>query len=174
MVKKLPISLAAFHLQENTLETNICWNVKVPFWKQIDFFKPVWFQTPEDSSINQRLPIVHEIYKSFDAEFEVRSVFLDIWKMFDKVWHKGIIFRLKQKGISGKLISILSDFFKERKQGVTFNGRVSSWTGINTRVTQGYNLGPLLVLAYNKELTNSLWSNTKLFADDTFLFFGNQ
>ena len=59
---------------------------------------------PGDSCITQLLSIKHEIYKSFDDGFEVRGIFLDISKAFDKVWHKGIIiFKLKQNGISGKL-----------------------------------------------------------------------
>ena len=62
-----------------------------------------------DTCINQLLSITYEIYKSFDDGFEVRGVFLDISKAFDKVWHKGIIFKLKQNGL---LISILSLTFK--------------------------------------------------------------
>ena len=54
---------------------------------------------PGDSCINQLLSITHEIYQSFDEGFDVRSVFLDISKTFDKVWHDGIIFKLKQKGL---------------------------------------------------------------------------
>ena len=46
---------------------------------------------PGDPCINQLLSIAHEIYKSFDDGFEVRSDFLDISKAFDKVWHDGII-----------------------------------------------------------------------------------
>ena len=45
---------------------------------------------PGDSCINQLLSITHEIYKSFDDGLEVRSVFLDISKAFDKVWHEGL------------------------------------------------------------------------------------
>ena len=56
---------------------------------------------PGDSCINQLLSITHEIYKSFDDGLEVRSVFLDISKAFDKVWHNGVIFKLEQNGISG-------------------------------------------------------------------------
>ena len=40
---------------------------------------------PADSCINQFLAVTHEIYKSFDEAFEVRGVFLDISKAFDKV-----------------------------------------------------------------------------------------
>ena len=50
---------------------------------------------PGDSCINQLLSITHEIYQSFDEGFGVCSVFLDISKAFDKVWHDGIIFKLK-------------------------------------------------------------------------------
>ena len=49
---------------------------------------------PGDSCINQLLSITHEIYSSFDDGFEVRSVFLDISKAFNKVWHEGIMFQL--------------------------------------------------------------------------------
>ena len=45
---------------------------------------------PCDSCINRLLSITHEIYLSFDDRFEV-SVFLDISKAFDKVWHEGNI-----------------------------------------------------------------------------------
>ena len=44
---------------------------------------------PCDSCINQLLAITHEIFSSFDDNFEVRGVFLDISKAFDKVWHEG-------------------------------------------------------------------------------------
>ena len=52
---------------------------------------------PGDSCINQLLSITHELYSSFDEGLEVRSVFLDILdaKAFDKVWHDGIILKLK-------------------------------------------------------------------------------
>ena len=71
---------------------------------------------------------------SFDNGFEVKDVFLDISKVFNKVWEEGIIFKLKQNGISGKLLSVLFDFLKDRKQRVTLNGQVSSWTGVNAGV----------------------------------------
>ena len=39
---------------------------------------------PGDSCINQLLSIIYEIYQSFDNNLEVRAVFLDISKAFDK------------------------------------------------------------------------------------------
>ena len=46
---------------------------------------------PGDSCINQLLAMSHKICKSFDACLDVRAVFLDILKAYDKVWHQGLL-----------------------------------------------------------------------------------
>ena len=68
-----------------------------------------------ESCINQLVSITHDIYKSLDQGYEVRSVFLDISKAFDKVWHKGLLHKLEQNGINGPLLKILNDFLRGRK-----------------------------------------------------------
>ena len=78
---------------------------------------------PGDSCINQLLPITHIF---FDNGLEVRGVFLDISKAFDKVWHDGLIYKLKQNGIKDKLLCLLIDFLKNRQQRVVLNGQSSS------------------------------------------------
>ena len=95
---------------------------------------------------------------------------MDISKAFDKVWHEGIIFKLKQNSISDDLLKILSDSLRNRKQRVTLNSHSSSRTNVNAGVPQGSILGPLLFKIYINDLSNGLSSNTKLFADDTSLF----
>ena len=125
---------------------------------------------PGDSCINQLIAITHKIYQSFDAGYEVRGVFLDISKAFDKVWHEGLIFKLKQNGISGKLLNSIKDFLKNRKQKAVLNGQFASWADVDAGVPQGSILGPLLFLIYINDLKNDLSSRAKLFADDTSLF----
>ena len=49
---------------------------------------------PNDSCVNQLInSITHNIYCAFDANpaLEVRGVFLDLSKAFDKVWHEGLV-----------------------------------------------------------------------------------
>ena len=75
--------------------------------------------------IYQLLSIRHETYQSFDNGFEVRGIFLDIPKPFDKVWHKDLIFKLKQNEVTGDLLYILTNFLKGRKQRVVLNGQHS-------------------------------------------------
>ena len=123
-----------------------------------------------DSCINQLLSITHKIFTSFDNGLEVRSVFLDICKAFDKVWYEGLIFKLKQNSISGELLHVLSNFLSNRKQRVVLNGQKSSWTNVHAGVPQGSIVGPLLFLIYINDLSDNLTSNAKLFADDTSLF----
>ena len=48
-----------------------------------------------DSTVNQLVFIVHKIYEALEEGKEVRMVFLDISKAFDKVWHKGLLRRLE-------------------------------------------------------------------------------
>ena len=68
---------------------------------------------PGDSCVNQLISIVHMIYKAFDTNpsQEVRGVFLDISKAFDKVWHKGLLHKLKENGIEGKMFLLIEIFF---------------------------------------------------------------
>ena len=58
---------------------------------------------PCDSCVHQLISVVHEIYNAFDANpsLEVRDVFLDISKAFDRMWHKGLLYKLKCMGING-------------------------------------------------------------------------
>ena len=100
---------------------------------------------------------------------EVRGLFLDVSKAFDKVWHAGLIYKLRQNGICGDLINILNDFLSNRKQGLVLNGPCSSWNDILAGIPQGSILGPLLFLIYVSDLTNGLKSEYKIFADDTSL-----
>ena len=114
--------------------------------------------------------MTHKIYQSFDEGFNVRSVFLDLSKAFDKVWHDDIIFKLKQNGISGNLLDLSPNFLRNRKQRVLLNGQTSSWVDVDAGVPQGFILSPLLILIYINDTGDGISSNAKLFADDTSLF----
>ena len=91
-------------------------------------------------------------------------------KAFDKVWHKGLLYKLKSMGISDKFYDLLENYLSGRLQRVILNGQTSSWRPILAGVPQGSILGPLLFLIYINDLPNKLKSNAKLFADDTSLF----
>ena len=97
---------------------------------------------PGDSCISQLLSIVHEIQSSFDCNppVDTRAIFLDISKAFDKVWHQGLLFKLKSYGVEGSLFCLLENYLENRKQRVILHGQCSSWKNI----VSGVSLVPFL------------------------------
>ena len=127
---------------------------------------------PGDSTVNQLLSIVNSIFQAFDCNptLDVRSVYLDISKAFDRVWHEGLVYKLRRCGVSGKLLLLMRSFLSNRKQRTVLNGKTSGWGAIEAGVPQGSILGPLFFLIYINDVTDGLKCNVKLFADDTSIF----
>ena len=126
---------------------------------------------PCDSTINQFLSITHSIFEVLNCNptLEVRSMYLDISKAFDRVWHEGLIYKLSRCGASGNLLLLLRSFLSERKQRTVLNGPSSCWLNISAGVPQGSILGPLFFLICINDLTENLSCSVKPFADDTSL-----
>jgi hypothetical protein len=126
---------------------------------------------PGRSTTTQLIDVYHALCQAVDKEKEVRVVFLDIKKAFDKVWHKGLLYKLNQAGISGELLLWLKSYLSEREQRVVLNGQFSEWGRISAGVPQGSVLGPLLFLLYINDLVHEVrHCNIRFFADDTCLF----
>ena len=108
--------------------------------------------------------------QALDSGKEVRAVFCDISKAFDRVWHAGLLAKLHAAGVTGKFHAWFADYLSDRKQRVVLPVAVSDWTYIRAGVPQGSILGPLLFLLYINDIVNDIGSNIRLFADDTSLF----
>ena len=124
---------------------------------------------PSDSCEYQLLSIVHEIYKSFDCNppKDVRGIFLDLSKAFDRVWHDGLIYKINRIGITGNSLNLIESFLSNRFQRVVLNGQSSSWTPVYAGVPQGSILGPLFFLIYINDLSKDISSTVKLFVHNT-------
>ena len=77
---------------------------------------------PGDSTINQLLSITTSTYDSFENYEEARALFLDISKAFDKVWHEGLLFKLKCNGFDGNILKLITCYLSDRQQRVILNG----------------------------------------------------
>ena len=122
---------------------------------------------PGHSTVYQLIDIYHQICQSIDAKQHTCMVFCDISKAFDRVWHKGLIFKLRQNGMHGELLSWISDYLSQRKQKVFIGSSVSNFQFLSAGIPQGSVLGPLFFLIYVNDIADNLLSITRLFADDT-------
>ena len=126
--------------------------------------------TTGDSTTNQFLFISNEFSKALDAGKEIRVVFFDISKAFDRVWHKGLKYKLSKMGILGNLLEWIKSYLNSRKQRVVINGIESDWIYINAGVPQGSILGPLFFLIFINDIVLEVNCSIKLFADDATIY----
>ena len=78
-----------------------------------------------DSTITQILYLVHQIRLCWGNSKIAHGLFLDISAAFDKVWHKGLLAKLEQIGISGAFLDIFVSYLSNRKQCVVIEGTKS-------------------------------------------------
>ena len=62
---------------------------------------------------------------------------LDMWRVFQNVWHEDIIFNLKQNDVSGMFLNLLSNFLRNKQQRLVLNVPVWTWTNVNAGVPWG-------------------------------------
>ena len=119
-----------------------------------------------DSTVNQLLYIINKIRQSWGKKMCTQGVFLDVSSAFEKVWHKGLIAKLNQIGIEGKLLKLFESYLSNRRQIVVVDGIQSTETNICAGVPQGSRLGPILFIIYINDIVENLKSKILIFDDD--------
>ena len=110
------------------------------------------------------------IARAFNRSGATRAVALDISKAFDRVWHAGLLHKLKSyDGISGPIFGFISSFLSNRRLRVVLDGKSSQEYPVNAEVPQGSILGPTLFPLYINDLPDDVICNIAIYAD-TYLF----
>ena len=101
-------------------------------------------------------------------------VFCDFSKAFDKVWHRGLLHKMKAYGITGNLVDWFSSYLKDRRQKVVIKNNSSTYCEISAGDPQGSVLDPLLFIIYINDIADKDVSLSRLFADNTSFAYSNQ
>ena len=72
---------------------------------------------PGCSTTRHLVHLYHTICEALDEKKKVRMV---LSKAFDRVWHKGLLFKLKRIGIDGALLRWFDSYLSHRTQRVVF------------------------------------------------------
>ena len=95
---------------------------------------------------------------------------LDISKAFDRVWHAGLLQKLKSYGISGQIFSLISFFLSNRRLRVVLDGKSLQEYPVNAGVPLASVYGPALFLQYINNLPDDIISDIVIYADYTTLY----
>ena len=149
----------------STIFTNIILPIILSAKKQSGFL-------PGDSTTNQLIDLVNDIHHAFDSINHLK--FVQYSKICRRLLIKcGLIFKMRQNGVTGRLLKLFRNYLNNRKQRVVLTGFPGDYSSIESGVPKGSvlgPLGPLLFLIYINDLERNIKSNVNCFADDTMLF----
>ena len=104
------------------------------------------------------------IARAFDESWATRAVALGISKAFERIWHVGLLHKVRSYEISGQIFGIISSFLSNRHLRVVLDGNSSQEYPVNARVPQGS------ILPYISDLPDDAICNIAIYADNTTLY----
>jgi len=122
------------------------------------------------ATTHQLMRIVEYASLAYNRKEITGAVFMDISKAFDKVWHPGLLFKLRKVNIPHYLYNWLESFLKGRQFRIKINDTFSSFRPITAGVPQGSILSPMLFNVYTYDIPKVPRGELALYADDTTIF----
>lgn len=127
---------------------------------------------PLHSTVQQCFRLVDTISSSLERGQYCGGVFLDVAQAFDRVWHPGLLFKLKEV-LPSTYYLILKSYLEDRFFRVREAGELSSYHPIEASVPQGSVLAPLLYSVYSADFPTHESTLLATFADDTCIMSSN-
>jgi len=121
---------------------------------------------PKHGTIEQAHRLVQKIHEDFNNTHFCTGTVIDISQAFDKVWHPGLLYKLKQ-ALPHPMYSILKSYLTDRMFQVKYQEEYTSLYTIHSGVPQGSIFGPILYSIFTADLSVSEQTLTATYADDT-------
>jgi len=121
------------------------------------------------SCLDQVYQVVDRVYDAFDRLSEVDYAFLDLSKAFDRVWHAGLLHKLRVRGASPQMWLFWRSFLSGRSFRVAQGGCFSDSFPVTAGVPQGAVVSPMAFCLFIDDLPaicRKTGAEVHLFADD--------
>lgn len=113
------------------------------------------------------MPIANVITDALERKKYCSAAFLDVQQAFDRVWHPGLLFKIKKKLLPAHFYFVLKSYLSGRHFYVRHQDASSEIYSINAGVPQGSVLGPVLYTILTSDMPTTEEIEVTTFADDT-------
>ena len=115
---------------------------------------------------------ISQLYLIELLELLIGMGLLELWHLiYPRLWHVGLLFKLKSYGISGQIFGLVSSFLSNRWLRVVLDRKSSQEYPVNAGVPQGCILGPTHFLLYINDLRDDVICDIAIYGDDPTLYF---
>lgn len=119
----------------------------------------------QHGTVEQVHRITDKIYRDLEGKRYCSAVFLDVKQAFDRVWHQGLCYKLKQY-LPYQMFELLRSYITNRHFLIKCQDETTTIHPISSGVPQGSALGPILYLIYTADLPTSRLTTSATYADD--------
>ncbi|BFZ08560.1 hypothetical protein BsWGS_11599 [Bradybaena similaris] len=127
------------------------------------------------STEDQATYLSQEIEDAFQDKKSVLAVWIDLKKAFDKVWKEGLLMKMRNNKVNGRMYKWLEAYLYNRRARVQVDGIKSKKVLLRHGVPQGGVVSPTLFLLYINDLIAELPHGMKvaMYADDLVIWCTN-
>lgn len=131
------------------------------------------------STVDQMVRFSEFVNVNFENYKQTAALFLDFQQAFDKVWHTGLIYKMKKLHFPLYLVGVIKSFLEDRSFSVKIDENLSSIRPVNSSVPQGSVLGPILFNLYVSDIADQIMPTLSpscflgMFADDMLIAYAD-
>ncbi|CAG2201657.1 unnamed protein product [Mytilus edulis] len=118
------------------------------------------------STVNALLSLIQSIYGGFNKKMITLALFIDFEKAYDSIWREGLLVKLYQYGIKGKIWKWVHSFLNNREAVININNTKGELFKTHTGLPQGSVLSPILFNIFIADIFQTVLAQKCKFADD--------